>query len=90
MCGARWVLQIGCVLLVCCARVLHGWSAWLCLQADASAEYTTVVIPCTAQLILCCNGLLLHCQVDILNLVSPHHTVAGLKSVYEDRTAGGC
>ena len=28
--------------------------------------------------------------MDILNLVSPHHTVAGLKGVYEDRTAGGC
>jgi calcium-dependent protein kinase len=26
-------------------------------------------------------------EVDILNLVSPHHTVAGLKSVYEDRNA---
>lgn len=28
-------------------------------------------------------------QVEILNLVSPHPTVAGLKQVYEDRTAGG-
>ena len=30
------------------------------------------------------------CQVEILNLVSPHATVAGLKAVYEDRAAGGC
>lgn len=27
-------------------------------------------------------------EVDILHLVSPHATVAGLKSVYEDRGAG--
>ena len=84
MCGARWVLVgLGGVLMVGPAR----WSVrWLCRWQWRHVRPGARTNPCPSS--ACLPPLPLSAwQVEILNLVSPHRTVACLKGVHEDRAA---